>query len=117
MMQPDSQFEHDQPLETWVRANLDRRADAIDPRPLFERIRRTMRDERADGASAIQTDRGRRRVFRLLTARRIGRWAGGFAAAAAVAVLAFIFGSHTSPAQASAEALVRDAMRVHQIPM
>src|SRR5205807_1255747 len=95
----------------------DRRADCIDPRPLFERIRQTMRNERTEGASVLRADRGRKRVFRLLTARRIGRWAGGFAAAAAVVVLAFIFGSHTSPVQASAEALVRDAMRVHQIPM
>src|SRR2546423_1251719 len=73
--------------------------------------------ERTEGPPALRAGGGRERGFRLPRARRISRWAGGFAAAAAVVVLAFIFGSHTSPAQASAEALVRDAMRVHQIPM
>src|SRR6185437_432171 len=111
MMQPDPEFEEDHPLETWVRADFDRRADGIDPRPLFQRIRQTMRNERAQGAIGLRPDRGRQRIFRLPTARRIGRWAGGLAAAAAAVVLAFIFGSHTSPVQASAEALVRDARR------
>jgi hypothetical protein len=117
MIRPDSEPEHDQPLETWVRADLDRRADGTDPRPLFERISRTVRDERSDNTPGIPADRGRELVFQLPTARRIGRWAGGLSASAAVVVLAFLVGSRVSPVQASPEALVRDAMRVHQIPM
>ncbi len=40
-----SESEFEQMLETLVRADLDRRADAVDPRPLFERVRRSLRSE------------------------------------------------------------------------
>ena len=44
------------------------------------------------------------------------RLAWGAAAAAAV-VLAFVFGSQVAPVRASAEAIVREAQRTHQIPV
>ena len=47
-----SESEFEQTLETLVRADLDRRADAVDPRPLFERVRRSMRSEGGDAPAA-----------------------------------------------------------------
>ena len=88
-----SESEFEQTLETLVRADLDRRADAVDPRPLFERVRRSMRSEGGDRTA-------RRRVLRLPAARPFRRLAWAAAAAAAV-VLAFVFGSQVSPVQAA----------------
>src|SRR3954454_8055162 len=104
-----SESEFEQTLETLVRADLDRRADAVDPRPLFERVRQSMRSEGGD-----HTDR--RRVLRFPAGRPFRRLAWGAAAAAAV-VLAFVFGSQMSPVQAGAEAIVREAQRSHQVPV
>src|SRR3954471_13811130 len=103
-----SESEFEQTLETIVRADLDRRADAVDPRPLFERVRRSMRGEVGVPPAAsggAHTDRHRVLVFP--APRPFRRLAGGGAAAAAV-VLAFVFGSQVSPVQAGAEAIVRE---------
>src|SRR4051812_23301287 len=111
----ESEFE--QMLETLVRADLDRRADAFDPRPLFERVRRSMRSEGGGPPAAsggAHTARGR--VLRFPAARPLRRLAWGAAAAAAV-VLAFVFGSQVSPVRAGAEAIVREAQRSHQVPV
>jgi len=114
-----SESEFEQTLETLVRADLDRRADAVDPRPLFERVRRSMQSEAGDppaasGAGGVHT--ARRRVLPFPAARPYRRLAGWAAAAAAV-VLAFVFGSQVPPVQAGAEAIVREAQRSHQVPV
>jgi hypothetical protein len=111
-----SESEFEQTLETLVRADLDRRADAVDPRPLFERVRRSMRSEGGDPPAAGGAHTARHRVLRLPAARPFRRLAWGAAAAAAV-VLAFVFGSQVPPVQAGAEAIVREAQRSHQIPV
>ena len=112
-----SESEFEQTLETLVRADLDRRADAVDPRPLFERVRRSMRSEGGDPPAASGgAHTARHRVLRFPAARPFRRLAWGAAAAAAV-VLAFVFGSQVSPVRAGAEAIVREAQRSHQIPV
>src|SRR4051794_27328767 len=110
----DSEFE--QTLETLVRADLDRRADAVDPRPLFERVRRSMRSEGGDSPAASGgAHTVRHRVLRFPAARAFRRLVWG--AAAAAVVLAFVFGSQVSSVRAGAEAIVREAQRSHQIPV
>ena len=113
----ESEFEFEQTLETLVRADLDRRADAVDPRPLFERVRRSLRSEGGDPPTASGGARtARHHILRFPAARPFRRLAWGAAAAAAV-VLAFVFGSQVSPVRASAEAIVREAQRIHRLPV
>src|SRR3954466_14934414 len=112
----ESEPDFEQTLETLVRADLDRRADAVDPRPLFERVRRSMRSEGGDPpATSGGAHTARHRVLRLPAARPFRGLAWGAAGAAAV-VLAFVFGSQVSPVRASAEAIVREARRIHRLP-
>src|SRR4051812_28438563 len=113
-----SESEFEQTLEALVRAALDRRADAVDPRPLFERVRQSMRSEGEDPtADSGGSQTARRRVLRLPAARPYRRLAWAWAWAAAAVVLAFVFGSQVSPVQAGAEAIVREAQRSHQVPV
>ena len=113
-----SESEFEQTLETLVRADLDRRADAVDPRPLFERVRRSLRSEGGDPPAASGgAPTARRRVLRFPAARPFRRLAWGAAAAAAAVVLAFVFGSQVPPARAGAEAIIREAQRSHRIPV
>src|SRR3954463_11450361 len=88
-----SESEFQQTLETLVRADLDRRADAVDPRPLFERVRRSLRSGGGDPPVASGgAHTARHHVLCFPAARQLRRLAWGAAAAAAVA-LAFVFGS------------------------
>src|SRR4051812_50008494 len=103
MSESGSEFEPT--LETLVRADLDRRAEAVDPRPLFERVRRSLRSEGGDPPAASGGARtARHHILRFPAARPFRRLAWGAAAAAAV-VLAFVFCSPGSPGPARAPAI------------
>jgi hypothetical protein len=84
----------DDRLESLVRAHLDRRAESVDPRPLFARV---------------QASLGRR-------PRAARRWAWPMAAAAAV-MAAFLLWQGRAPAQASAARLVEEARKAHHLPL
>ena len=89
-------------VDALVRAYLDRQAERADPQAGLARIRQTLDQTPAPGATA------RRQVHR--------RWAWGLAAAAVlfVAVGAVFL---VRPAQASAETLVREAQQAHLLPV
>lgn len=92
-------------LETLVRADLDRRADAIDARALFERIRETAESQ---GPASL----------RLPVGRRVVRWISGIsAAAAAVLIVVLLATQSATPAQASAESLLLEARKQLQVPI
>src|SRR4051812_17102266 len=106
---PDGPSNSDPLLDTLIRADLDRRADAIDPRALFDRI--TAGRRAADTAAAIAekpaggTTGGTallpRRSLRLPVGRRVARWVSGISAAAAAIVIAVLLGTQgATPAQA-----------------
>jgi len=122
------QRDGDGDLETLVRADLDRRADEVDPRKLFARIRQTLGADSTDAASATSQPAHAAlepatalfrasSTLRLPVARRVARWMGGLSAAAAAIVIAFLFGSQGSTAQASPESILRDAQKIHQLPL
>ncbi len=102
-------FDKDDPfsLDTLIRADIDRRADGIDPRGLFERIRATNA-----GASDIP------KTLRLPVGRRIIRWASGISAAAAAVLIAILLGTHgATPAQASPRELLLEARKQFSAPV
>lgn len=102
-------------LDTLVRADLDRRADSIDPRALFDRIQRTVSGPgRETQPAPVQPMRLSR--HRLPFASRAVRWMGGLSAAAAVLLVVFL-GSQPTPARASPETIVREARKAYQLPL
>lgn len=101
-------------LDLLVRADLDRRADQIDPRAMLARIRGSIASPDATptmrlvGGSAAPSQ----------PVRRAFKWMGGLSAAAAAIVVAFILGSQgVNTAVASPETILRDAQKVHQLPL
>ncbi len=95
-------------VEALVRAHLRRRAEDIDAEAVLSGVRARLERGRA---AAKDDSRGSSR-------RSWFRWALGIAAAAAV-LLAFAGGLYLIPpaAQASAEVLVRQAERTHDLPV
>jgi hypothetical protein len=87
-------------LETLVRADLDRRADAIDTQALFDRIRH----------ASVPVP------LRLPTSRRVIRWFSGISAAAAAVLIVFLLSQGSAPAQASPRELLLEARRQLQVP-
>ncbi|QOV91685.1 hypothetical protein [Humisphaera borealis] len=102
-------------LDMLVRADLDRRADQVDPRALFARIRASSPALAADESIADRPPM--RLVGAAHPVRRVFKWMGGLSAAAAAIVVAFILGTQGTPAQASPETILRDAQKIHQLPL
>lgn len=88
-------------IDSLVRAHLEHRARAIDPRPLFARIRETRPRHPSAAVSS------RRVLIRALSV----------AAAAAALLFAFLGGSWLHPVRASAESIVREAQQAHLLPL
>jgi hypothetical protein len=104
-------------LEALVRADLDRRADAIDPMPLLRRIQASAGLPSAGGSAGAA---GESPMSLAAHRRRRGglfRWAGGLSAAAAAVLLGVFLLMPSTPAQASAEAIVREAQAAAAVPL
>jgi hypothetical protein len=102
----------DDMIEALVRRSLERGAERIDPRPVFERLQAAW-PAPATGSEATESA-GR-------TASR-GRfpaasWAWGLSAAAAVLLLLTAWLLRPSPVLASPESLVREATQAHRLPL
>jgi hypothetical protein len=95
-------------IERLVRAHLDRESERVDPRPLFERI---VRDLPAAAAPPPPT------VVRHRRATAFWRWAGVAAMAASVIACATLAWRWDRPALARGETVVREARRVHSMPI
>jgi hypothetical protein len=106
MNDPESRVTID--IEALVRARLDREAEQIDPRPLFQRIGKSL-------SSATPP------VVALVTARRSGRvfwkWAGAAAAVAAALVVVAGLVVQNRTALARGDLVVREARRAHTMPV
>jgi len=129
---PDDPINPDPILDTLVRADLDRRADAIDPRALFTRIEGTLaaHSDSATIPAVSRRDSQHRndelrlgtvgtatRTLRLPVARRVARWGSGISAAAAAIVIAVLLGTQgATPAQASPETILRQARDQAKLP-
>jgi hypothetical protein len=108
MNQPEHQADLD--IERLVRGGLERGAETIDPRALFNRIEQSLA---ASAASlSVQSPEARRR----LVLRSAWKWAGGAAAAAAI-VIGFAVLMHERTALAKGETVVREARRAHLLPI
>ncbi len=83
-------------LDATVRDWLDRQAESHDPRPLFERIQRTL--------GRLPRSQSRR------------HWAWPMVAAAAV-IATFLLWQESVPARTSAKQLVQEARKVHLLPL
>jgi len=95
-------------IEALARAQLERDAERIDPRPMFQKIQESLSGSKSPG-------------FPVHAARRSGRmvwkWAGVAAAAAAalIAVVAVFLQNRT--AMARGESVVREARQAHTMPV
>jgi hypothetical protein len=94
-------------VERLVRADLERGAEASDPRPLFRRIQATL----AAPAQASVPE-----VRRLMTARAAWKWTGVAAAAALVCAGLALF-VHDRPVLAKGETVVLEARQAHALPI
>ena len=94
-------------IDRLVRGYLERNAERVDPRPLFERIQGSL----ADGSSVRVAAHG-------LTRKRwvVWKWAGT-AAAAAVVVTGLVLFSQDRLALAKGETVVREARQAHALPV
>lgn len=90
-------------LEALIRARLERDAERIDPRPLFERIM---------AGAAPATPRTARR-----TGRRTWQWAGAAAAAAVLVGAVLVLLPQERPALAHGATLVRQSRQAHRQPI
>lgn len=95
-------------IEALVRARLEREAEQIDPRPLFQKIEVSL-------ASSTQP------VVPLVKARRSGRvfwkWMGAAAAVAAALVVVAGLVLQNRTALARGDLVVREARRAHTMPV
>lgn len=89
-------------FDALIRDHLERKAEAFDPRPRFERIKATLNP--AIGPGSVASARPRR------------RWLWSSVAAAAV-FLAFLVGLQFSPFSIAAEELVKAAQEAHHLPL
>lgn len=113
-------------IDLLVRSDLDRRADEIDPRALFARIRKdalpanaasvAMATEAVAESPKVVTA-AEPRPLRLPVAGRMAKWMGGLSAAAAAIVVAFVLGSQGTAALASPETILLESQKVHQLPL
>ena len=94
-------------IERLVRAHLEHRAEAIDPRPLFEKIQQSL----AEPSPARVLPAGRAAAL-----RAVWKWAGA-AAAAILAVGGLTVLLHDRPALAKGETVVREARTAHLLPI
>src|SRR5688572_29606856 len=109
----DRPNESDHTLDTLARADLDRRADVVDPRALFARIKHSM----GSSADAVHDVPHSHRTLRLPVGRRIARWVSGISAAAAAVVIAVLLATQgATTAQASPEAILREAQKQALVP-
>jgi hypothetical protein len=109
MTQHGPEAEHE--IDALLHAQLQRKAQDINPQPLQERIFATL--EQSAQPALLDRQRGPR--FRRLRSALRSRWTWGLVAAAVV--LAFLGGLQISPNRASAEALLREAQQVHRLPL
>jgi hypothetical protein len=94
-------------VERLVRAHLEQRAEAIDPRPLFEKLQQSLAEP--SPARVLPTGRpGRARV--------LVKWACA-AAATILAVGGLSLLMHDRPALARGETIVREARTAHLLPI
>ena len=105
MTEPESPS--DLEVERLIRASLDRDAERVDPRPLFERI---MLEAHGGEPSRVVSASGRRRSRVLL------RWAGLAAVAAGLFACVTLFWQDRK-AFAKGETVVRDARQAHSMPI
>jgi len=105
MTEPESPS--DLEIERLVRASLERDAERVDPRPLFERI---MLEAHGSAPSRVPSSAVRRRARALL------RWAGVAAVAAALLACVTLFWQDRK-ALAKGETVVREARRAHSMPI
>lgn len=100
----DHRHRPDDEIERLLRNHLERDAERIDPRPLFERIQASLSETRADAVA-------RRPVVRIL-------WkCAGVAAAALVLAVGVILFSQDRLALARGETVVREARQAHLLPI
>jgi hypothetical protein len=102
-------------IDSLVRRSLERGAERIDPRPVFDRLQAAwpVHDAAAGRAEPTALPRPVPRTLR----SRAWSWGWGLSAAAAVLLLAAAWLLRPSPVQASPESLVRAATQAHRLPL
>jgi hypothetical protein len=112
MSEAESKVDADDVIEGLVRRSLERGAERLDPRPVFERLQAEWPAPAADQEESPST--------RPSFARRgfpAASWAWALSAAAAVVLLVSGWLFRPSPVQASPESLVREAKQAHRLPL
>jgi hypothetical protein len=113
----EAETQADDVIERLVRQHLERGAERIDPRPVFDRLQAAWPAPAAEGnedtrqAGSSRASTGARRRFPAAS------WAWGLSAAAAVLLLVTGWLWRPSPVLASPESLVREAKKAHRMPL
>ena len=104
----------DEAIEALVRKSLERGAERIDPRPVFDRLQAVW-PAPADAARGEEKSGGTNAA----DPRRLpaGSWAWGLSAAAAVVLLMTAWLFRPGLVLASPESLVREAKQAHRLPL
>jgi hypothetical protein len=105
----------DESIDALVRRGLERVAERIDPRPAFERLQADWPEavNRGVDVSAPKANRGDSSRSHTPAAS----WAWALSAAAAALLILSAWLSRPSPVLASPETLLREATRVHRMPL
>jgi hypothetical protein len=109
----DAEKQPDEAIEALVRRSLERGAERIDPRPVFERLQAAWPVPAAAsaGPGASGSTAGRRRLLPAATV------AWGLSAAAAVVLMLTAWLFRPGQVLASPESLVREATQAHRLPL
>lgn len=110
-------------IEELVRESLERAAEQIDPRPLFERIQSLMASEGVDHARTSDSrptptlsPRSSPAAHRGGVKHRLGQW-WSVAAGVTILVASVVLVLQNRPLLAKGEVLVREARQAHRLPI